>query len=53
MSKNVPVDKALYARVKAAAKRKLELQLKPQSQFTPADRALLDYMQQELKEATD
>jgi len=41
----------LYAR--QLKLRILELQLKPQSQFTPADRALLDYMQQELKEATD
>ncbi len=31
----------------------LELQLKPPNQFTPADRAMLLHLQQELKEATD
>ena len=40
----------LYAR--QLKLRILELQLKPQNVFTPADKALLEYMQQELKEAT-
>ena len=30
----------------------LELQLKPADQFTTADRALLEYLKQELREAT-
>lgn len=30
----------------------LELQLKPAAEFTSADKALLEYMQQELREAT-
>lgn len=40
----------LYA--KTLKLRILELQLKPPSQFTAADRALLDHLQQELREAT-
>lgn len=40
----------LYA--KTLKIRILELQLKPPAQFTPADRALLDHLQQELREAT-
>ena len=40
----------LYAR--QLKLRILELQLKPQNVFTPADKALLEYMQQELKEVT-
>jgi hypothetical protein len=31
----------------------LELQLKPEAQFTAADKALLDYMQQELRETVE
>lgn len=42
---------ALYA--KQLKTRILELQLKPPSQFTPADRAMLLHLQQELREATD
>jgi len=38
----------LYAR--QLKLRILELQLKPETQFTAADKALLDYMQQELRE---
>ena len=38
----------LYAR--QLKLRILELQLKPEAQFTAADKALLDYMQQELRE---
>ena len=41
----------LYAR--QLKLRILELQLKPPSAFTAADQALLQYMQQELKEATE
>jgi hypothetical protein len=40
----------LYA--KQLKTRILELQLKPPAQFTPADRALLDHLKQELQEAT-
>ena len=40
----------LYARTLKL--RILELQLKPQSQFTSSDKALLDHLQQELREAT-
>lgn len=40
----------LYA--KTLKLRILELQLKPPSQFTAADRALLEHLQQELREAT-
>lgn len=40
----------LYA--KTLKLRILELQLKSPSQFTAADRALLDHLQQELREAT-
>ena len=40
----------LYA--KTLKLRILELQLKPPSQFTAADRALLDHLQQELREVT-
>jgi hypothetical protein len=42
---------ALYA--KQLKTRILELQLKPPSEFTPADRAMLLHLQQELKEATE
>lgn len=42
---------SLYARTLKL--RILELQLKPAHQFTPADRALLLHLQQELREATD
>jgi hypothetical protein len=42
---------SLYA--KQLKTRILELQLKPPSQFTPADRAMLLHLQQELKEATE
>lgn len=45
----VKID-SLYA--KTLKLRILELQLKPSSQFTAADKALLDYLQQELREAT-
>jgi hypothetical protein len=38
----------LYAR--QLKLRILELQLKPEAQFTAADKALLEYMQQELRE---
>jgi hypothetical protein len=41
----------LYA--KTLKLRILELELKPANQFTPADRALLLHLRQELKEATD
>jgi hypothetical protein len=41
----------LYA--KQLKTRILELQLKPSSQFTAADRAMLLHLQQELKEATE
>lgn len=41
---------SLYA--KTLKVRILELQLKPASEFTPADKALLEYLQQELREAT-
>jgi len=41
----------LYAR--QLKLRILELQLKPETQFTAADKALLDYMQQELREAVE
>jgi len=41
---------SLYA--KQLKLRILEIQLKPSSQFTAADRALLEHMQQELREAT-
>ena len=41
----------LYAR--QLKLRILELQLKPETQFTAADRALLDYMQQELRETAE
>lgn len=41
---------SLYA--KQLKLRILEIQLKPSSQFTSADRALLEHMQQELREAT-
>lgn len=41
----------LYA--KQLKTRILELQLKPPAQFTPADRAMLLHLQQELKEATE
>lgn len=41
----------LYA--KQLKTRILEIQLKPPSQFTPADRAMLLHLQQELKEVTD
>jgi hypothetical protein len=42
---------SLYARTLKL--RILELELKPAAQFTPADRALLLHLRQELKEATD
>lgn len=42
---------SLYA--KQLKTRILELQLKPPSQFTAADRAMLLHLQQELKEATE
>lgn len=41
---------SMYAR--QLKTRILELQLKAPSQFTPADRAMLLHLQQELKEAT-
>jgi hypothetical protein len=41
----------LYAR--QLKLRILELQLKPETQFTAADKALLDYMQQELRETVE
>lgn len=41
---------SLYARTLKI--RILELQLKPSSEFTPSDKALLDHLQQELREAT-
>lgn len=41
---------AYYAR--GIKTRILELQLKPPAQFTSSDRALLDHLQQELREAT-
>lgn len=41
----------LYAR--ELKTRILEIQLKPPSQITPADRAMLLHLQQELKEATE
>jgi hypothetical protein len=41
----------LYAR--QLKLRILELQLKPEVQFTAADKALLDYMQQELRETVE
>lgn len=42
---------SLYARTLKL--RILELELKPATQFTSADRALLLHLRQELKEATD
>lgn len=41
---------SIYA--KTLKLRILELELKPADQFTSADRALLDHMKQELREAT-
>lgn len=53
-AKAVDVQKEINSMYAKTLKTKiLELQLKPEKDFTAADKALLDHLQQELREVTE